>query len=72
MTAITEQQVNQVIQEILTKGIPKEPEQIANMIVVLREIASLRNARMRFAVCQLQQDLLQIAKVYQEHLDSLN
>ena len=71
MTTITEQQINQVVQEILTQGIPEEPERIAAMIIVLREIANLKNARMRFAVSQLQQDLLQIAKVYQDHVDSL-
>lgn len=71
MTAITEQQINQVVQEILTQGIPEEPERIAAMIIVLREIVNLKNARMRFAVSQLQQDLLQIAKIYQDHVDSL-
>lgn len=71
MISITPKQVNRVIQEILTKGIPQEPERIAAMLVVLRQVANLRNERMRFAVCQLQQDLIQIARIYQDYQDSL-
>ncbi len=71
MILTTSEQVNLVIQEILTKGIPQEPERIAAMLVVLRQVADLRNERMRFAVWQLQQDLIQIARIYQDHLDSI-
>ena len=71
MILTTSEQVNLVIQEILTKGLPQEPERIAAMLVVLRQLADLRNERMRFAVWQLQQDLIQIARIYQDHLDSI-
>ena len=66
------QEIDRVIQEILTKGIPQEPERIAAMLVVLRQVANIRNAQMRFAVCQLQQNLVQIAKIYRDHRHSVD
>ena len=71
MNLAAQEQIDRVIQEILTRGIPQEPERIAAMLIVLRQVANLRNERMRFAVCQLQQDLVQIAKIYQDHRNSM-
>ena len=71
MNLAAQEQIDRVIQDILTKGIPQEPERIAAMLVVLRQVAELRNERMRFAIYQLQQDLVQIAKIYQDHRHSL-
>lgn len=67
MNLATQEQIDRAIQEILTKGIPQEPERIAAMLVVLRQVANIQNAQMRFAVCQLQQDLVQIAKIYRDY-----
>ena len=70
MNLAAQEQIDRVIQEILTKGIPQEPERIAAMLVVLRHVADLKNEQMKFAVYQLQQDLVQIAKIYQDHRNS--
>ena len=70
MNLATQEQIDIVIQEILTRGIPQEPERIAAMLIVLRQVANIRNPHMSFAVCQLQQDLVQIAKIYRDHRHS--
>ena len=41
------------------------------MLVVLRHVANINNVQMRFAVCQLQQDLVQIAKIYQDRRNNI-
>ena len=71
MNLAVQEQVDRVIQEILTQGIPQEPEHIAAMLVVLRQVANLRNERMKFAIYQLQQDLVQIARIYQDHRNNI-
>lgn len=70
MNLAAQEQIDRAIQEILTKGIPQEPERIAAMLVVLRHVANLRNEQMKFAIYQLQQDLVRIAKIYQDHRNS--
>ena len=71
MNLAAQEQIDRVIQEILTQGIPQEPDRIAAMLIVLRHVINIRNVRMRFAVCQLQQDIVQIAKIYQDHQNSI-
>ena len=71
MNLAVQEQIDRVIQEILTQGIPQEPERIAAMLVVLRQVANLRNERMKFAIYQLQQDLVQIARIYQDHRNNI-
>ena len=71
MNLAAQEQIDRVIQEILTKEIPQEPEHIAAMLVVLRQVADLRNERMKYAIYQLQQDLVQIARIYQDHRNSI-
>ena len=71
MNLAVQEQIDRVIQEILTQGIPQEPEHIAAMLVVLRQVANLRNERMKFAIYQLQQDLVQIARIYQDHRNNI-
>ena len=71
MNLAKHEQIDLVIREILTKGMPQDPERIAAMLVVLRQVANIKNPKMRFAVYQLQQDLVQIAKIYQDHRHSI-
>ena len=53
-------QIDEVIWEILTLGIPKDLERLKIMIVVLDKYSQIENSRLRSAIWQLQQDLIQI------------
>ena len=57
--------IDEVIREILATGIPESPQRLQVMIVILGETSCIQDNRIRFAVWCLQQDLIQIAAIYQ-------
>ena len=54
-------QTDGVVREILTIGIPYEPERLRVMIIILGHTSCIQDSRMRFAIWRLRQDLIQIA-----------
>lgn len=55
------QQIDGVVKEILTIGIPYEPERLRVMIIILGHSSCIQDSRIRFAIWRLHQDLIQIA-----------
>ena len=62
-------QIDRVIREILTTGIPESPERLRVMIVILGETSCLQSNRLRFTLLRLRQDLIQIAAIYHDEDD---
>ena len=60
-------QIDGVIREILTTGIPESPERLRVMIVILDKTSCLQSNRLRFTLWRLREDLIQIATIYQNH-----
>ena len=58
------QQIDGVIWEILTTGIPESPERLQVIIVILSKTSCIQDARMRFNVRRLRQVLIQIVSIY--------
>ena len=54
-------QIDGVVKEILTTGIPYEPERLKVMIIILGHTSCIQDNRMRFAIWRLRQDLILIA-----------
>ena len=57
-------QIDGVIWEILTTGIPESPERLQIMIVILSKTSCIQDARVRFNVWRLRQILIQIVSIY--------
>ena len=56
-------QIDDVIWEILTIGIPEDSEKLKMMIVILGEYSKIEDKRMRLAIWRLRRDLIQIVMI---------
>ena len=56
-------QIDDVIWEILTIGIPEDSERLKIMIVILDEYSKIEDKRMRLAIWRLRRDLIQIVMI---------
>ena len=55
------EQIDGVVREILSTGIPYEPERLRVMIIILGHSPCIQDSRIRFAIWRLHQDLIHIA-----------
>ena len=58
-------QINEVIQKILTTGIPESPEKIKVMILILDNCSCIQDRRLQATVKRLQQNLIEIYRIYE-------
>ena len=62
-----QEQIDEVIREISDTGIPKDPERLRTMIIILGRSSYIQDPRMSFAVGQLREDLIRLVAVYQSY-----
>lgn len=56
-------QIDDVIREILTLGIPEDSEKLKMMIAILGKCSQIEDNRVRLAIWRLQQNLKQIVMI---------